>query len=99
MSDIVFIGDEMSAVAYRLAGIGAITVEPEETMRVLDEEISSDVTLVLLGAPHAAEMGIDELGRRMRRAAPPLMVVEDVAGSRSPPDFVTMLRRRLGVAT
>lgn len=99
MSDIVFIGDEVSATAYRLAGIAVIAVGPEETATVLDEEISPDAGLVLLASPHAASMSMEELSRRMRHARPPLMVVEDVAGTTALPDFVTMLRRRLGVAT
>lgn len=99
MSDIVFIGDEMSATAYRLAGIAVIVAGPEETVTVLDEEISPDTNLVLLASPHAASMSMEELSRRMREASPPLVVVEDAAGKTALPDFVTMLRRRLGVAT
>ncbi len=99
MEDIIFIGDELSASAYRLAGVGTITVPVDETARVLDEEVPSETRLVLLGAPHAERLGREALSRRMRQGRPPLMVVGDAAESAGLPDFVTLLRERLGVAT
>lgn len=98
MKEIVFIGDELSAMAYRLAGIRVVTIAPENTVRTLDEEVSNEVSLILLGALHAQFLDPDELTRRIRLAAPPLMVVSDAAGKTTLPDFVTLLRHRLGVA-
>lgn len=98
MEEIVFIGDELSAMAYRLAGIRVVTVSPENVVRALDEEISNEVSLILLGALHAQFLGVEELTRRIRLASPPLMVVSDAAGKTALPDFATLLRRRLGVA-
>ena len=99
MDEVVFIGDEMTAVAYALAGVTTRTLEPGATAVALDAcAVQGEVKLVLLGALHAQALGRDELARRMRLGAPPLMVVGDAAGAGSLPDFAALLRRRLGVA-
>lgn len=98
MKEVVFIGDELSAMAYRLAGIRVVIAPPENIVRTLDEEVADEVNLVLLGALHAQFLGLEELTRRIRLASPPLVVVADVAGKVPLPDFVTLLRHQLGVA-
>lgn len=98
LEDVVFVGDELTASAFRLAGIRVTIVEPADTMRALDEESSRDTSLVLLGAPNANAMALDELLRRIRLASPPITVVGDAGGKASVPDFAIWLKRRLGVA-
>jgi len=100
MDDILFIGDELGSIAYGLAGVAVLTVEPGGIVAALDSLAErEDLRLVLIASPHAEVLGIEELARRMRLANPSLMVVSDPAGTVSIPDFSTLLRRRLGVAT
>jgi CRP-like cAMP-binding protein len=100
MDDILFIGDELGSIAYGLAGVSVLAIEPGGIIAALDSLVErEELRLVLIGSPHAEALGIEELARRMRLANPPLMVVSDTAGTVSIPDFSTLLRRRLGVAT
>ena len=100
MDGIVFIGDEIDSIAYALAGVSVITPEPADINEALDSLAGRDgLRLVMIGARHAQVLGIEELTRRMRLGIPPLMVVGDAAGAVAMPDFSTLLRRRLGVAT
>ena len=103
MDDILFIGDESGAIAYGLAGVSVLVTEPGGITAALDTLAESEeheqLRLVLIASPHAEALGIAELSRRMRLATPPLMVVSDAAGSVPLPDFSTLLRRGLGVAT
>ena len=89
----------MSAAAYRLAGIGAIVVEPEETVAALEDRIPPEVRLLLMGAANARAMNRESLISMIRRGEPAVMVVPDAGGRTSLPDFPTLLRQRLGVAT
>ena len=100
MEDIIFIGDELGSIAYGLAGVAVLTVEPDGIVTALDSLAErEDLRLVLIASTHAEVLGIEELARRMRLATPPLMVLGDPAGAIPTPDFSTLLRRRLGVAT
>ena len=100
MEDILFIGDEAGAIAYGLAGVSVLVIEPGGISAALDALAErAELRLVLIASPHAEALGIAELSRRMRLATPPLMVVSDAAGSVPLPDFSTLLRRGLGGAT
>jgi len=100
MDDILFIGDELGSIAYALAGVSVMAIEPGDIVVALDSLAErEELRLVLVGSRHAEVLGMEELTRRMRLATPPLMVVSDAAGTVSIPDFSTLLRRRLGVAT
>jgi vacuolar-type H+-ATPase subunit F/Vma7 len=100
MDDILFIGDELGAVGYALAGLAVLTVEPGDTAAALDALAGrQELRLVLIGAQHAGVLGVEELARRIRLGTPPLMVVSDAAGTAALPDFTGLLKRRLGVAT
>lgn len=96
---IVFLGDELTASAYRLAGFAIAIAEPERTLDELDAIGADDPALVLLASTHAKALGMDELARRIRRAAPPIMVVLDARHAEPLPDITNLIRRRLGVAT
>lgn len=100
MDDIVFIGDELGAIAYGLAGVSVNSCDPGETRAVLDSLAQRDgLRLVILGARHAHALGIDELANTMKAGSPPLMVVADTPGTMTIADFPARMRRRLGVAT
>lgn len=97
MDDIFFVGDELAAAAWRLAGVHTMTVDAADTDATLDD-IPAEARLVMLSSTHAASLAMDELTARIRRGKPPIMVIGDAAGRQPLPDFVTLLRRRLGVA-
>jgi vacuolar-type H+-ATPase subunit F/Vma7 len=96
---IVFLGDELTASAYRLAGFSTAIVEPERTADELDAVAESGPALVLLASTHAKALGMEGLSQRIRLAQPPIMVVVDARHTEPLPDFTNLIRRRLGVAT
>lgn len=98
MEEIVFIGDELTASAWRLAGISIRITAPEHVERVLDE-LPADTRLVLLASPHAAALHPPALADMIRKAEPALAIVPDAANSTGLPDVAIRLRRTLGVAT
>ncbi|MBD3648727.1 MAG: hypothetical protein HUJ31_15035 [Pseudomonadales bacterium] len=98
MEGLVFIGDELSACAWRLAGITVRIVELSETGKILDE-LDMDTQLVLLASPHAASMSEARLLERLSKAEPPIVVVPDAASTVELPDVARRMKRTLGVAT
>jgi len=96
MSAPVFIGDEVTAAGYRLAGARVVVPEPGHAADALAGALAS-AELVLLTAACAAGVPEGQLDRAMRAAAPPIIVVPDVAGLAEPPDLATEVDRALGI--
>lgn len=96
MSAPIFIGDEISASAYRLAGIETRTPAPSE-LRVALQQAFKESDLVLITAQYAQQLRPDKLAKMQGRMQPLLLVVPDVRGQVPVPDFAEALRRQLGV--
>ena len=92
----IFIGDEVSASAYRLGGA---------RVRVTSgDEVATDVAwacreaeLVLITAEFAAKLPSDELLRAQSRLRPLMVVVPDVRGRVPLPDLSKWIRAQLGL--
>jgi vacuolar-type H+-ATPase subunit F/Vma7 len=96
MSVVAFIGDELTAAGFRLAGAGVHVVPPEgapEALRTAREGAS----LVLLAATHARRIEAAELDRALTAAHPLTLIVDDILEQAAPPDLERMMRRALGV--
>lgn len=96
MSIPVFIGDEISACAYRLAGIEVRTPAPAELMATL-QQASTESDLVLITAEYTRQLRPDQLATLQAQLRPLLLVVPDVRGQVPVPDFAKALRSQLGV--
>ena len=94
----VFIGDEVTAAGYRLAGMEVRLTEPAEGEAALVKACEDDPPLVLITAECA--LGVPEtlLLRRLRALRPPVLVVADAAGRVPVPDVVEQLRARVGLS-
>ncbi len=92
----IFIGDEVSAAAYRLAGAQVRVPQPEQTRAALREALAQS-DLVLITAESAGNVPTDELLRAQAGSAPLLLVVPDVRGRVALPDVTVQLRRQLGL--
>ena len=92
----IFIGDEVSASAYRLGGA---------RVRVTSSDrVSADLTwacreaeLVLITTEFAAKLPSDELIRAQSRLRPLVLVVPDVRGRVPLPDLSQWIRAQLGL--
>lgn len=96
MSVPVFIGDEVSACGYRLAGLRVRVPAREEVDAVL-AAACEDASLILLGAGVARWLPEVQLQRLLARDTPPVVVVPDVNGLAAPDDMALRMRRQLGV--
>ena len=73
----IFIGDEVTAAGYRLAGVEVRRVEPGEGAMALEQACQEGPPLVLITAECAAGVPAAELARRLAALDPPLLVVAD----------------------
>lgn len=92
----VFIGDEVTAAGYRLAG-ARILIPVAGDARGMFEAAMNDADLVLITAACATELGEGELDRAFRRGKPLVLVVPDAALSVEPADLSIEVDRVLGI--
>src|SRR5512143_4165127 len=96
MTTALFIGDEVSATAFRLAGM-AVRVPAEGEEAAALAEVGGEVELVLITAECAARIPPAALRRALTATAPLTLVVPDVRGRQAPPDLAARLRVQLGM--
>ena len=92
----LFIGDEVSAAAFRLAGM-TVRVPAEGEEAALLEQAGSGAELVLISAECAARIPRATLRQALAAPAPLTLVVPDVRGHLAPPDMAARLRAQLGM--
>jgi vacuolar-type H+-ATPase subunit F/Vma7 len=92
----VFIGDEVSACGYRLAGLRVLVPGREELDAVL-AAACKDAPLVLISAGIARRLPAAQLERLLARITPLVVVVPEVRGLAGPDDMANRLRGQLGV--
>lgn len=92
----VFVGDEVTASAWRLIGARTIVVDDDDATAVFDAALE-DTELVLITAPCAATLDSGRLDAAVRQAQPLVLVVPDAAGRRAPPDLDAAIDGVLGI--
>jgi len=92
----VFIGDEVSACGYRLAGL-RVRVPGRDELDAVLATACEDAPLVLISAGVARWLSETQLQRLLARDAPPVVVVPDVRGLAGADDLALRMRRQLGV--
>ncbi|MBF0417710.1 MAG: Vacuolar H+transporting two-sector ATPase F subunit [Magnetococcales bacterium] len=97
MATPLFIGDEIDAAAWRLAGVRVWVVAPGEGAHAVEEALAGAWELLLLSASCARELSPELLERFSTTLHPLTLVVPDVTGRASPPDLESMVRARLGM--
>ena len=92
-----FLGDELSTLGFRLAGVECHRPAPEET-QALFRSLRTQVQLILITAEVAAALPPELLRRAQRDEHPLVLVIPDIRRHLVPPDLVAALRRQLGMA-
>jgi vacuolar-type H+-ATPase subunit F/Vma7 len=92
----IFIGDEVTAAGYRLAGLVTRVPGPGTETAVV-EQASGEADLVLVTAEVAEQVQEERLGRLFSALRPLLLVVTDARGRVPVPDISGRLRRQVGV--
>jgi vacuolar-type H+-ATPase subunit F/Vma7 len=98
-SHCVFIGDAISAAAWRLAGADCRTPALQAVaalLRTLQQEPRPD--LILISADYAAAVPPAQRDALLAAQAPRCLVIADGRGRSEPADRTAALKRQLGLA-
>jgi vacuolar-type H+-ATPase subunit F/Vma7 len=100
MQPLAFIGDEVTATGFRLAGARVYVPEPApDAVREALEAARAEAAVVLVTAALAGELPPPLLEEALGATAPLTLVVDDLLGEAAPPDLESAMRRALGVET
>jgi vacuolar-type H+-ATPase subunit F/Vma7 len=95
----VYIGDELGATGYRLAGaLGFVCADGDDLDALLDKALAS-APLVLLASGAASRLPAARLHTLLRNSQPLVIVVPDFGSTTAPPDLAGWLRGQLGMAS
>lgn len=97
MAGVIFIGDEVTAQGFRLAGAGT-RVPEKNTVAATFSDALRKADFVLISADAAARLDADALERAVRAASPLVLVIPDAALRAMPPDPADTVERVLGIA-
>lgn len=96
MATPVFVGDELSAAGFRLAGVRVrVPTAGEETEALA--EARGEASLVLVGAAVAARIDDAALRTALVAVSPLVVIVPDAQGAVAVPDLAARLRTQLGL--
>lgn len=96
MNGPIYIGDEVSATGYRLAGV-AVHVPQQDNLFAEIQAVCENASLVLLSTEFASRLEDDKLQLLLAHSKTPLVVMPDVRGQHPVADLATKLRQQLGV--
>jgi vacuolar-type H+-ATPase subunit F/Vma7 len=96
MASPVFIGDEIAAAGFRLAG-AEVRVPPAGKEAAELEAARAGAPLVMVCASVAARMHPEVLRAAVRAISPVTVVVPDLQGEVASADLAARLRRQLGI--
>ncbi|MBT8087637.1 MAG: V-type ATP synthase subunit F [Gammaproteobacteria bacterium] len=97
MAAVTFIGDEVTAQGFRLAG-AETRVPKDDDVATAFADALRDSGLVLITADVAGHLDPDDLDLAVRGAAPLVLVVPDAAMRTLPPDPAEIVEQVLGIA-
>ena len=97
MFAVIFIGDEVTAQGFRLAG-AATHIPAQDDVATSFADALRQGSLVLITADAASRLDPAELERAVRSASPLVLVVPDAAMRRMPPDPAATVEQVLGIA-
>lgn len=91
-----FIGDDVAAAAWRLAGVPSQAHDPGQEGEALARALAQ-AELVLVAAEAAARIPEAELRAALRRLRPVTVIVPDLREALAYPDVVARMKRQLGI--
>lgn len=96
MQSVIYLGDELSAAAYRLAGAQVLCPAPREATRMFTSALAQ-ASLVLVSAALVAAIDAAALRQAACALRPLVLVVPDLVGDTPLPDLAARLRGQLGL--
>jgi len=92
----VFIGDEVSAAGFRLAGVRIRTPSRDDLFSVV-AWARNNASLILITTEYLSMLGNDEQQKLVSQMEPPVAIVPDLRLKFPVKDLATRLRSHLGV--
>ena len=96
MSVAEFIGDELSAAAYRLCGIDVHVASSSNALSLIRASCER-ASLVLVGSSVSQYLHSTELDQLLASIRPPVIIVPDVRGLHEVPDITSRINKQLGL--
>lgn len=96
MGQVIFIGDEVTAAGFRLAGAVCHSPGREELSGLL-AGVGADCELVMITAEYAAWLGADAVGEMTLWTRPLVAILPDIRNREAPPNLENTVRRELGI--
>lgn len=97
MKEIVFLGYEAHAAAFRLAGLTSRVPDPGHETEAF-AGARAEAAVVLVGARFAARLPPGTLSAALDAGQPPVLVLPERSGELPPGDPASAVRRLLGLA-
>jgi vacuolar-type H+-ATPase subunit F/Vma7 len=97
MPQAVFIGDEIAAAGYRLAGVRIYACDPSAVRALFDRLLMEHPPLLLIGESCVDLIGASRVHTAVTQAQPPVLVVADIYGQSGRDDIPESIRAVLGV--
>jgi vacuolar-type H+-ATPase subunit F/Vma7 len=97
MARIVYLGDEATAAGLRLAGVQVMVPDPAGIANALERAKADGAEMILLSAPYAARLPVEELELALTREFPLVSIAPDVFGRGALPDLAHEVRGALGI--
>jgi vacuolar-type H+-ATPase subunit F/Vma7 len=95
-----YIGDEVSAAGYRLAGLAVSVTDAtmtEVSLLSLIRQAGTRTSLVLIGSETASRLSQSELDTLLADIEPALVIVPDIRCHATVPDLARRLHTQLGM--
>jgi vacuolar-type H+-ATPase subunit F/Vma7 len=92
----IYLGDEVSAAGYRLAGVRVRTPDAGDSAAAL-AAARADASLVLVSAAVAVHIPEAQMRTALATLMPLTLIVPDLRGQAPVPDVGARLRRQLGL--
>jgi hypothetical protein len=96
MSVAEFIGDEVSAAAYRLCGIDVHIAGSSNALSLIRKSCER-ASLVLVGSSISQYIHAAELDQLLASIDPPVLIVPEVRGLQDVPDIASRINKQLGL--
>lgn len=92
----IFIGDEVSAAGYRLAGLRTRSPRADEVLEVF-RWACAETDLLLLGVAQARQLPAEELAGALHRLQPQILIVPDIQQQVPMRNLPVRIRTQLGM--
>ncbi|OOZ37257.1 V-type ATP synthase subunit F [Solemya elarraichensis gill symbiont] len=96
LSEVLFIGDEVTAAGFRLAGVTVMTPEKEKLHEVLAQACEK-ASLILVTAEFMEALDMQLQQEYMMKVSPMIVVIADINNSVPVMDLAVQVRRTLGI--